>query len=85
MKVIAKVLFLLVLLLLLVLIGMENRQTVELKLPPLFPKAIQFQAAIMYYVFFAVGLFTGVVLRLGGGGGGDGGRSGGGKKSAGGK
>jgi hypothetical protein len=81
MKAIAKTLFLLVLLLLLVLIGLENRQIVELRLPPLLPKAIKFQAAIMYFGFFAVGLFTGVVLRLGGGGAGRGGT----KKSSGGK
>lgn len=64
-KLIAKTLFLIVLLLLLVLIGLENQQTVEFKLPPILPKAVRFQAAIMYFAFFAVGVLTGTILTSG--------------------
>lgn len=77
-KLIAKTLFLIVLLLLLVLIGLENQQTVEFKLPPILPKAVRFQAAIMYFSFFAVGVLAGTILTGGRGRG-----SGGGGKAAG--
>ena len=53
------------LLLLLVLMGMNNRQTVELSLPPLLSKAEKQPAAIMYFGFFAAGLLAGVVLTAG--------------------
>jgi uncharacterized integral membrane protein len=64
-RLIFKTAFMIALLLLLVLMGMNNRQTVELNLPPLISKAEKQPAAIMYFAFFAVGLLAGVVLTAG--------------------
>jgi uncharacterized integral membrane protein len=64
-RLIFKTAFMIALLLLLVLMGMNNRQTVELSLPPLLSKAEKQPAAIMYFGFFAVGLLAGVVLTAG--------------------
>ena len=58
------------LLLLLVLMGMNNRQTVEFNLPPLISKTQKQPAAIMYFSFFAVGLLAGGLLMSGKRGGG---------------
>jgi len=71
-KILLKTLLLIVILGLLVLMGLNNRQSVELAMPPLLPKAQRAPAAWMYFGFFAVGLLTGTVLTAGGkkGGGG---------------
>lgn len=66
-KLLLKTVFLIVLLLLLVLIGLYNRQSVAFVLPPLLTKSVQLPAALMYFVFFAVGLFAGTLLTAGGG------------------
>jgi uncharacterized integral membrane protein len=66
-KLLLKTVFLIVMLLLLVLIGLHNKHTVGFVLPPVIPKAVQLPAALMYFVFFAVGLLTGTVLSAGGG------------------
>ncbi len=55
-------------LLLLVLMGMHNRQYVKFALPPILPKAQEQPAAIMYFAFFGVGLISGTILTAGGGG-----------------
>ncbi len=68
-KLFLKTLFLIAVLLLLVLMGMHNRQTVEFALPPLLPKPQNQPAAIMYFAFFAIGILTGVILVAGGKGG----------------
>jgi uncharacterized integral membrane protein len=65
-KLFLKTLFLIAILSLLVLMGMNNRQTVELSLPPLVPKTQRLPAALMYFGFFAVGVLTGTVLTAGG-------------------
>ena len=65
-KVIFKAIFLLVVLLLLVLMGMNNSDTVNFRLPPLVAKVAQ-KSAIMYYAFFAVGFLTGTIVMAGGG------------------
>jgi uncharacterized integral membrane protein len=75
-KLIAKTLFVIVVLSLLVLMGMNNRQTVELAMPPLMKKQ-EAPAALMYFGFFAIGLLTGTILTAGGKRGGSGGKSGG--------
>jgi hypothetical protein len=73
-KLILKTLFLIAILSLLVLMGMYNRQDVKLWLPPTLAKAgkmskaIEQEAAIMYFGFFAVGVLTGTILTAGGGG-----------------
>ena len=61
-------------LLLLVIMGMNNRQTVSLSLPPILPKMQKMPAAIMYFAFFAVGVLSGTML-TGGKKGGAGGKS----------
>lgn len=69
-RLIFKTAFLIALLLLLVIMGMNNRQSVELNLPPLIRQTQKQPAAIMYFGFFAVGLLAGVVLTAGKKGGG---------------
>lgn len=64
-KLLLKTLFLIAILSLLVLMGMNNRQKVELSLPPLVPKTQELPAALMYFGFFAVGVLTGTVLTAG--------------------
>lgn len=71
-RLIFKTAFLIALLLLLVIMGMNNRQPVELNLPPLLGQTQKQPAAIMYFGFFAVGLLAGVVLTAGRKGGGKG-------------
>jgi hypothetical protein len=45
--------------------GMNNRQTVSLSLPPILPKMQKVPAAIMYFAFFAVGVLSGTMLTAG--------------------
>ena len=63
-KLLFKTLFVIVILLLLVLMGMNNRSIVDFKLPPLIPQIKQ-QAALMYFAFFAIGVLTGTMLTAG--------------------
>jgi len=65
-KLLFKTLFLIVVLLLIVLMGMNNRVPVTLSLPPLLKEAVTQPAAIMYIGFFALGLLTGTVMTAGG-------------------
>jgi len=74
-KLLFKTLFLIVVLALLVLMGMHNRQTIAFTLPPLLKQKLEQPAAIMYFAFFAIGVITGTVLTAGG-------KKGGGTKSA---
>ncbi len=66
-KLLFKTLFLIVILLLLVMIGLNNQQPVSFALRPLLHKPLSQPAAIMYFACFAVGLITGTVLTAGGG------------------
>lgn len=66
-KLLLKSLFVVLILLLLVLMGMNNRGLVEFALPPLLPRRIQQPAALMYFAFFAIGLVTGTIVSSGGG------------------
>jgi uncharacterized integral membrane protein len=65
-KLLFKTIFLLVMLLLLVLIGNQNRGNVSFTLQPLV-KSVSQPAGIMYFGFFAVGVLTGTILTAGGG------------------
>lgn len=65
-KLILKTIFVIAILSLLVIMGMNNRQNVDLTLPPLLRKSQTFPAALMYFGFFAIGLLTGTVLTAGG-------------------
>ncbi len=71
-KLLLKTVFLLAVLFFLVLLGRENRSTVEFVLPPIIPEKITLPSAMMYYAFFAIGVITGTVMTAGGGGGGGG-------------
>lgn len=64
-RLIFKTAFTAALLLLLVIMGMNNRQIVELNLPPLLSRTEKQPAAIMYFGFFAAGLLAGAVLTAG--------------------
>ncbi len=66
-KLLLKTVFLLVLLLLLVLIGLHNKDTIGFVLPPLIARPVRLPAALMYFIFFAVGLLAGTLLNAGGG------------------
>lgn len=74
-KLLLKTLFFILILLLLVLMGMHNRGSVDFTLPPLLKEVIKQPAALMYFAFFAVGVLTGTVMTAGLG-------KGGGSKSA---
>jgi uncharacterized integral membrane protein len=65
-KILFKAVFLVLVLLLLVLMGMYNTDTVTFRLPPLVAKLTQ-KSAIMYFAFFAVGFLTATVVMVGGG------------------
>lgn len=65
-KLILKTLLVIAILSLLVLMGMNNRQNVDLSMPPLLKKTQSFPAALMYFGFFGIGFLTGSVLTAGG-------------------
>jgi uncharacterized integral membrane protein len=65
-KLLFKTIFLIIVLLLLVLMGMHNREFINFSLPPLLKTTISQPAAIMYFAFFAVGVLTGTILTAGG-------------------
>ncbi len=69
-KLLLKTIFLIAILLLLVIMGMNNRQTVDLSMPPVLPKTQRLPAAIMYFGFFGVGVLSGTLLTAGKKGGG---------------
>ena len=65
-KLLCKTIFLILMLLLLVMIGLNNRSPVSFSLPPLLSSVKQ-PATLMYFAFFAIGVLTGTVLTAGGG------------------
>lgn len=65
-KLFLKTIFVLAILSLLVLMGMNNLQKVDLKLPPILKEKQTFPAALMYFGFFGVGVLTGTILNAGG-------------------
>jgi|YelNatPaOPRAMG01_1025707.scaffolds.fasta_scaffold01413_22 hypothetical protein len=71
-KLILKILFIIVVLGFLVLMGLNNPGNIDFRLPPVIPKKITLQAAIMYFIFFAIGFLSGAILVAGGKKGGSG-------------
>lgn len=65
-KLLLKTIFLIVVALLLVLMGMNNKGKVSLYLPPLISRSFEQPAAIMYVSFFGVGFLSGAILTAGG-------------------
>src|SRR5580700_7978141 len=65
-KLIFKTLLIIALLALLVIMGMNNRQNVELKMPHILPKPQKQPAALMYFAFFGIGFLAGTLLMVGG-------------------
>lgn len=55
-------------LLFMVMMGMSNADPVRFKLVPLNYESGTIKSAFMYFIFFAVGAFTGLVLAAGTGG-----------------
>lgn len=51
-----------VVLLLLVVIGLYNPDRVKLVLPLILPRGIHLPAALMYFMFLAIGLFAGALI-----------------------
>jgi uncharacterized integral membrane protein len=66
-KLILKSLVIIAMLALLVLMGMNNRDSVTLSLPGILPHRQSCPAALMYIGFFGVGFMFGAVLMSGGG------------------
>lgn len=66
-KLLFKTVFSVLVLLLLVMIGMYNKELVSFSLPPLLVPPLKQPAAIMYAAFFGLGLLTGTILTAGGG------------------
>jgi uncharacterized integral membrane protein len=66
-KLIFKALFIIAVLSLLVIMGMNNRETVHLSMPNILPRDQALPAALMYFAFFGVGFLAGAVLMAGGG------------------
>ena len=63
-RLLAKLIFVLAVLLFMVMMGMSNRHTVAFHLKPFFSDA-EATASIMYFIFFGVGVLTGAVLAVG--------------------
>ena len=69
-KLIFKTVFIIAVLSLLVLMGMNNTNTIELHLPhvkPEWPTVFKQPAAMMYFGFFGVGFLAGTIVMSGGG------------------
>jgi uncharacterized integral membrane protein len=69
-KLIFKTLVIIAILSLLVLMGMNNTNTIELHLPhvkPEWPTVLKQPAAMMYFGFFGVGFLAGTIVMAGGG------------------
>ena len=64
-RLLLKTLFFILVVLLLVMMGMHNRNTVDFTLPPLISSHIRQPAALMYVAFFAIGLITGTIMTAG--------------------
>jgi uncharacterized integral membrane protein len=66
-KLIFKALFIVAVLSLLVIMGLNNKDDVTLSMPNILPHRQSLPAALMYFAFFGVGFVVGAVLMAGGG------------------
>jgi uncharacterized integral membrane protein len=66
-KLLLKTIFVIAILSLLVIMGMNNRQDVDLSMPPFLKTILKAPAALMYFGFFAVGVLTGTIMIAGSG------------------
>ena len=67
-RLLMKFVVVLAVLLFMVMMGMSNGDPVRFKLTPLSYESEPIKSAFMYFIFFAVGAFTGLVLAVGSGG-----------------
>ncbi len=67
MKFLLKIIFILAALALLVILGMNNKDSVSLSMAPLTRSSTRLPAAFMYYGFFGIGFIVGAILMAGGG------------------
>jgi hypothetical protein len=74
-KLILKALFIIAMLSLLVIMGLNNPETVHLSMPKILPRPQSLPAALMYFAFFGVGFLAGALLMTGGKKGGSAGKS----------
>jgi uncharacterized membrane protein YfcA len=65
-KLLFKTLLTIALLALLVIMGMNNRQSVDLTMPHILPRPQHQPAALMYFAFFGIGFLSGTLLMAGG-------------------
>jgi len=65
-KLLFKTLLIIALLALLVIMGMNNRQVVQLRMPHVLPRVQEQPAALMYFAFFGIGFLSGTLLMAGG-------------------
>jgi len=65
-KLIFKTLLVIAMLALLVIMGMNNRQYVQLRMPHVLPRTQEQPAALMYFAFFGIGFLAGTLLMAGG-------------------
>jgi hypothetical protein len=66
-KLILKALLIIAMLSLLVIMGLNNPETVHLSMPKILPRPQSLPAAGMYFAFFGVGFLAGAVIMTGGG------------------
>ena len=64
-KLFFKTVFLIIIAVVLVMIGLYNKETVTFRLPPVLPQAVRQPAAIMFIGFFALGVLSGTILTAG--------------------
>jgi hypothetical protein len=66
-KLLFKTILILAVLALLVIMGMNNKESATLSLPPIMPQKLTQPAAYMYFLFFGVGFIVGALMMAGGG------------------
>jgi hypothetical protein len=68
-KLIFKTLFIIAILSLLVIMGLNNPQTIDLRMTQIYAQTIKGPAALIFFGFFGIGFLAGTIIMVGGGGG----------------